>query len=134
MTPQKACTEQPLCTANLNTVTCDTEDFATSCNLHEPQESNNRSRNNRKQTTHWNKRQKVCLKEDQVNLLHHFTQHVCFGDIKSKTMQDHSFQDAIEMVSCQASIAHNRCYGAAWYLDGKPCEVFADFDTYQSSK
>jgi len=87
MTPQNACTEQSLCTASPNTVTCNTEDFATSCNLHEPQESNNRSRFDRKQTTHWNKRQKVCLKDDQVNVLHHFVQHVCFGDIKSKTMQ-----------------------------------------------
>jgi len=73
VTPQNACTEQSLCTANPNTVTCNTEDFATSCNLHEPKESNNRSRYNRKQTTHWNKRQKDYLKERssiEVNLLH----------------------------------------------------------------
>ena len=63
MTPQNACTEQSLCTANPSTVTCNTEDFATSCNRHKPQESNNRSRYNRKQATQWNKRQKVYLNE-----------------------------------------------------------------------
>jgi len=42
--------------------------------------------------------------------------------------------DAVEMIACQASIAHNRCSGAALYHDGKPCEVFSVFETYQSSK
>jgi len=112
MTPQNACTEQLLCAANPNTVTCSTEDFVTSCNLHEPQESNNPSRYNRKQTTHWNKRQKVCLKEDQVNVLHPFAQHVCFSDIKSKTMQVRLF---ISRRSWNGSMPskhrRNRCSG-----------------------
>ena len=59
MTPQNAFTEQLICTANPNTVTSNTENFATSFNLHEPQESNSRSRYNWKQTTHLNKKQKV---------------------------------------------------------------------------
>jgi len=87
MIPQNACTELSLCTANPNTVTCNTEDFATSCNLYEPQESNNRTRYNRKQTTHWNKRQKVYLKEGSSKPAPSFTHHVCFCDTRVKTMQ-----------------------------------------------